>query len=96
MATMALVGVSPLAAAAEHITIERNNVIEQNNEQEQNACTNELEVEEEDKGDQEAIVVADQDNTCAVVQAQANLPVAAIADFSINDISVIIAELLGN
>ena len=98
MATMTLLGAgSPMLAAAEHIEIdiERNNEIRQNIEQEQEACTNEVEVSEEGRGDQEAFVVADQSNVCDVDQAQVGTNAAEINDASINDfdIQAFIAEL---
>ena len=96
MATMTLLGAgSPMLAAAEHIEIERNNEIRQNIEQEQEACTNEVEVSEEGRGDQEAFVVAAQSNVCDVDQAQVGTNAAEINDASFNDfdIQALIAEL---
>ena len=83
MATMAMIGIGtgalPTAAAlqASEIEIERNNDLEQSIEQEQSACTNE--VEGELSGEVE------QDNFCEVDQTQTADNGAAIVDFSDND-----------
>jgi len=101
MAAMTLVGIgtvvgSPLAYAVTNnggdsvaVDVERNNELEQENEQSQEACTNELEAELSDNdlidigGDNE--VEADQENDCAVVQDQDAANEGAILDFSEND-----------
>ena len=80
MAAMTLIGAgAPITALADHgnnfeVDIERNNAIEQ----EQEACTNEVEVEAGE--DQIALVNADQNNECEVDQNQE----AVIVDFSEN------------
>jgi hypothetical protein len=80
MATFAMIGVVglPTTAFAERldIEIERNNEIEQEIGQEQEACTNEL---EELSGE------AEQVNVCDVTQTQTATNAAAIEDFSTND-----------
>ncbi len=78
---------------------ERNNSIEQSIEQEQEACTNELEAEVSDDdlfdigGDNTA--TADQSNLCVVTQTQAATNLAGIVDNSVNDLGVeaILAEV---
>ncbi len=104
MATMAFIGTAGVAAPALadeykngkdgkdgkdgnnnfEVDIERNNAIEQ----EQEACTNEVEVEA--GGDQIALVNANQNNNCVVNQNQG----AAIFDFSENAFDI--AGLLVN
>ena len=101
MAAMTLVGIgtvvgSPLAYAVTSnggdsvaVDVERNNELEQENEQSQEACTNELEAELSDNdlidigGDNE--VEADQENDCLVFQDQDAENNGAILDFSTND-----------
>ena len=89
MAAMTLVGIgtvvgSPLAYAVTSnggdsvaVDVERNNELEQENEQSQEACTNELEAG--------GSVEADQFNFCDVDQTQTGTNAGAIEDFSIND-----------
>ncbi len=98
MATMAFIGLGATAtpALADYgknggnggnnfeVDIERNNAIEQDQE----ACTNEVEVEA--GGDQIALVNANQNNNCVVNQNQG----AAIFDFSENAFDI--AGLLVN
>ena len=114
MATMAVVGagalpMAPMAAAVlmgeedpeqeAEVEIERNNEISQSIKQEQEACTNEAEVEINDDdgvdifGDNE--VEVGQANVCDVTQAQAAENAAAIVDSSENtfDIQQILARL---
>ena len=114
MATMAVIGagalpMAPMAAATAiadpsgdqeaEVEIERNNEISQSIKQEQEACTNEAEVEINDDdgvdifGDNEATV--GQANVCDVTQAQAAENAAAIVDSSENtfDIQQILARL---
>ncbi len=99
MATMTLIGAGvPTAVFADEedngdtrsIVIERNNQLLQNIEQEQEACTNEVEAEE--SGDGDNVVFADQDNNCAVVQTQTAANLGTITDFSTNDISAAIVD----
>ncbi len=68
------------------VTIERNNNIAQNIEQDQEACTNELDVEasESGKGDQKVEVKSDQSNDCIVFQSQTAEQNAFIFDDSTN------------
>ena len=74
------------------VEIERNNEIEQSIEQEQEACTNEAEVEasDDDKvdifGDNELEV--EQENECDVTQTQNAANVASIEDNSVNDFDI--------
>jgi len=115
MATMAVIGagaipMAPMAAATAvigdpsedqeaEVEIERNNEISQSIKQEQEACTNEAEVEINDDdgvdifGDNE--VEVGQANVCDVTQAQAAENAAAIEDSSENtfDIQQILARL---
>ncbi len=97
MATIAVLGAAgvaaPMTTAAyaqdvQAVVIERNNEIDQDIEQEQEACTNEVEVEadEEGKGDQKVKVDADQSNDCIVFQEQNAENNAAIVDESLNAI----------
>jgi len=117
MATMAVIGagalpMAPMAAATfmgeedpeqeAEVEIERNNEISQSIKQEQEACTNEAEVEINDDdgvdifGDNE--VEVGQANVCDVTQAQAAENAAAIVDSSENtfDIQQILASILGS
>ena len=98
MATMAMVGIGagalPMAAAQQEsdVEVERNNEIDQEIKQKQEACTNEADVNLSDDdlvdigGDNEADV--DQENDCAVTQTQAADNAAAITDLSANDIGL--------
>jgi hypothetical protein len=95
MATMAMIGIGagalPMAAAQQvsEVDVERNNELDQELKQKQEACTNEAEAELSDDdivdigGDNEAEV--EQENDCAVAQAQTGENAAAIEDLSIND-----------
>jgi hypothetical protein len=96
MATFAMIGVgltaaTPMAAAQQvsEVEVERNNELDQNLQQKQEACTNEAEGEVSDDdvvdivGDNEA--EAEQFNLCAVEQTQDATNAAAIEDFSSND-----------
>jgi hypothetical protein len=80
MTAFTLVGVVglPTTAFADRVDveIERNNEISQSIEQEQEACTNEV---EELSGE------AEQVNVCDVTQTQTATNAAAIEDFSSND-----------
>ena len=98
MATMAFVGTglafTPVVSYAQEaeVEVERNNEIEQEISQEQEACTNEGKAKVSDDdfvdilgGDNTATV--DQSNTCLVVQTQEASNTAAIVDASTNDIN---------
>ena len=78
------------------VIIERNNNIAQNIEQNQEACTNELDVEasESDKGDQEVEVDSDQSNECIVFQEQNAVQNAFIFDDSINFLAGLNLDLI--
>ena len=106
MTTLALVGaVSPVLASAtsdrgdddpsNSVSVERNNEIEQSNDIEQYACTNEQDNEAENEGgDQIAVIGAgDQSNDCTVVQGASASNTAAIVDNSTNDIDAVLANL---
>ena len=106
MTTLALVGaVSPVLASAtsdrgdddpsNSVSVERNNEIEQSNDIEQYACTNEQDNEAENEdGDQVAVVSGgDQSNDCVVVQGAEASNDAAIVDASTNDIDAILANV---
>ena len=106
MTTLALVGaVSPVLASAtsdDHeddpsnsVSVERNNEIEQSNDIEQYACTNEQDNEADNEGgDQIAVIGAgDQSNDCTVVQGAEASNDAAIVDSSTNDIAAILANV---
>ena len=106
MTTLALVGaVSPALAAAtsdrgdddpsNSVSVERNNEIEQSNDIEQYACTNEQDNEAENEdGDQIAVIGAgDQSNDCVVVQGASASNSAAIVDNSTNDIAAVLANV---
>ena len=95
MATIAVLGVAgvaaPMTTAAyaqngQAVIIDRSNSISQNIEQEQEACTNEVEVEadERGKGNQKVKVNADQSNECLVFQEQNAQNNALIDDDSEN------------
>ena len=94
MATIAVLGAAGVAApmttayAQQVVVIERNNEIDQDIEQEQEACTNEVDVEanEKGKGDQKVKVDADQSNECDVTQTQAAANIGTITDTSLNAI----------
>ena len=105
MAAMTLVGIgtvvgSPLAYAVENnnggsngdtvaTEIERNNELDQEIEQGQEACTNELKADVSDDdfvdivGDNE--VEAEQENNCIVTQDQVAANAGGIEDFSTNE-----------
>ncbi len=74
------------------VEVERNNEIDQEIDQDQEACTNEAHASVNDDdfidigGDNTASV--DQSNTCIVLQDQTATQGAAIIDFSTNDIDV--------
>ena len=71
------------------VSVERNNEIEQSNDIEQYACTNEQDNEAENEdGDQVAVVSygGNQDNDCVVVQGAEASNDAPIVDASTNDI----------
>jgi len=91
MATFTLVGVVGLPATAfadrVDVEIERNNEIDQEIGQEQEACTNELEGELSGE--------AEQFNFCDITQSQAASNEAAIVDESDNDVDLesILAEV---
>jgi hypothetical protein len=100
MATMAFVGtglaftpaVNTAFAQEADVEVERNNEIDQEIKQEQEACTNEGKAKVSDDdfvdilgGDNTATV--DQSNTCLVVQTQEAANTAAIVDASTNDIN---------
>ena len=108
MATIAVVGagaipMAPMALAqdedSQSVEIERNNEIEQEIKQKQEACTNEAEVELSDDdvidigGENEAEV--EQENNCIVDQDQSAANVASIDDDSINvfDVEQFLASL---
>ena len=108
MATIAVVGagaipMAPMALAqdedSQSVEIERNNEIEQEIKQKQEACTNEAEVELSDDdvidigGENEAEV--EQENNCIVDQSQSAANVATIDDDSINvfDVEQFLASL---
>jgi hypothetical protein len=109
MTTLAIVGatgISPLAAFAwggddreddpsNSVSVERNNEIEQSNDIEQYACTNEQDNEAENEGGDQVAVVSggDQSNDCVVVQGASASNDAAIVDASTNDIAAILANL---
>ncbi len=110
MTTLALVGaVSPALASSyrrtthdghdedpsNSVSVERNNEIEQSNDIEQYACTNDQDNEAENEGgDQIAVIGAgDQSNDCVVVQAATASNTAAIVDNSTNDIDAVFANL---
>jgi hypothetical protein len=107
MTTLALVGaVSPALAAAtsdrgdddpsNSVSVERNNEIEQSNDIEQYACTNEQdnEAENEDGDDQVAVVAGgNQSNDCVVVQAATANNTGAIVDGSTNNVTAALANL---
>ena len=110
MATIAVVGagaipMAPMALAqdddSQSVEIERNNEIEQEIKQKQEACTNEAEVELSDDdvigigGENEASV--DQENNCIVDQDQDAANVGSIVDTSENEFEItqILASLLG-
>ena len=108
MAAFAVVGVTALPGTAVladngdnevDVEVERNNEINQSIEQEQEACTNEAEVEidDDDKvqiGGGNSVTVG-QANVCKVTQSQAAQNNAAIADFSENwiDIDAALADI---
>jgi hypothetical protein len=106
MATFAMIGVgltaaTPTAAAQQfsEVEVERNNELDQNLQQKQEACTNEAEGEVTDDdvvdivGDNEA--EAEQFNLCAVEQTQTGVNEAAIVDESDNtvDLESILADV---
>src|SRR5918998_2623139 len=108
MATIAVVGagaipMAPMALAqdedSQSVEIERNNEIEQEIKQKQEACTNEAQVELSDDdvidigGENEAEV--EQENNCIVDQDQSAANVASIDDDSINvfDVEQFLASL---
>ena len=108
MAAMAVIGaavalpMAPMALAQDQeadTEIERNNEIEQSIEQEQEACTNEVEAEVSDDdgvdigGENEAEV--EQSNECTIEQSQTAENAAAIEDSSTNtfDIEQILANV---
>jgi hypothetical protein len=109
MATMAVVGagalpMAPMALAQEteqeaSVDIERNNEIEQEIKQKQEACTNEADVSVSDDdvigigGENEAEV--EQGNNCIVDQDQSAANAATIDDDSINvfDVEQFLASL---
>ena len=105
MATMAMVGIGagalPMAAAQQEsdVEVERNNEIDQEIKQKQEACTNKADVNVSDDdyidigGDNEAEV--DQENDCLVTQTQGAANNAGITDFSTNDFGLenILAEV---
>ena len=106
MTTLALVGaVSPVLASATNgdheddpdnsVSVERNNEIEQSNDIDQYACTNEQDNEAENEGgDQLAVIGAgDQSNDCVVTQGAEARNDAAIVDASTNDIAAILANV---
>ena len=106
MTTLALVGaVSPALAAAtsdrgdddpsNSVSVERNNEIEQSNDIEQYACTNEQDNEADNEGGDQVAVVSggNQDNDCVVVQGAEARNEAAIVDASTNDIAAILANV---
>ena len=97
MATIAVVGagaipMAPMALAqdedSQSVEIERNNEIEQEIKQKQEACTNEADVSVSDDdvidiaGENEASV--EQSNVCEVTQSQEATNTAVIVDESIN------------
>jgi predicted RNA methylase len=98
MATFAMIGIGsgalPMAAAqqAAEVEVERNNEIDQEIKQKQEACTNKADVNVSDDdlvdigGDNEAEV--EQENNCLVTQTQDAANVADIDDFSSNDFDV--------
>ena len=96
IAAFALVGSGalPMAAAqqAAEVDVERNNEINQEIKQKQEACTNEADVNVSDDdlvdigGDNEAEV--EQENDCLVTQTQNAANVGDIDDFSFNDFGV--------
>jgi hypothetical protein len=95
MATFAMIGIGagalPMAAAQQvsDVEVERNNELDQNLQQKQEACTNEADAEVSDDdivdigGDNEA--EAEQENECLVEQTQDATNAGAITDFSSND-----------
>jgi hypothetical protein len=97
MTAMILVGISaPLFAEAESINTTRSNIKNPSNVIEQGACTNEQEneAENEDGGDQLAVVAGgDQSNDCIVVQNATATNTGAIVDDSDNDITAVLADL---
>jgi hypothetical protein len=110
MTTLALVGAaSPMLAAATNghddheddpsnsVSVERNNVLKQSNDVEQNACTNEQdnEADNEDGGDDQvaAAIGGDQSNDCVAVQAATATNDGAIIDASTNDLAAILANI---
>ena len=103
MATIAVLGVAGVAApmttayAQQFVVIDRSNSISQNIEQEQEACTNEVEVEadERGKGNQKVKVDSDQSNNCVVVQSQSAENNALIEDDSFNVIAGVNADVEG-
>ena len=101
MATIAVVGagaipMAPMALAqdedSQSVEIERNNEIEQEIKQKQEACTNEAEVELSDDdvidigGENEAEV--EQENNCIVDQSQSAANVGTILDSSDNEFDI--------
>jgi hypothetical protein len=106
MATFAMIGVgltaaTPMAAAQQvsEVEVERNNELDQNLQQKQEACTNEAEGEVSDDdvvdivGDNEA--EAEQFNFCDITQTQAGSNEAAIIDESDNtvDLESVLADV---
>ena len=100
MATFAMIGIGaagalPMAAAqqASEVDVERNNEIDQEIKQKQEACTNKADVNVSDDdylldivGDNEA--EAEQFNLCTVTQTQGASNAAGITDNSDNDVDL--------
>ena len=99
MATFAMIGIGaagalPMAAAqqASEVDVERNNEIDHEIKQKQEACTNQADVNLSDDdgvdivGDNEA--EAEQENFCTVTQTQGASNAAGITDNSDNDVDL--------